>query len=50
MKKNLKKLIDKNREKLNIMIKEKKPYNDILQQSELIDDYINEFYKKKKAK
>lgn len=46
MHKDLKELISENSEKLNKMLEQKMPYDKLLKQSQLLDDYITEYYKK----
>lgn len=48
MQKNLDKLIADNSKKLNKMIEEKKSYKELLKQSEILDDYIMEYYNQNK--
>ena len=48
MQKDLKELISKNSEKLNKMLEQKKPYEKLLKQSQLLDDYITEYYNENK--
>lgn len=48
MPKDLKAIIDKNSKKLNKMIEQKVPYKELLKQSQLLDDYITEYYNKNK--
>lgn len=48
MSKNLTKLIAENSNKLTKMFEENKPYNEILEQSKILDKYISEFYNKNK--
>lgn len=48
MPKDLSKLIEENTNKLNKMVEQKRPYNEILKQSQILDKYISEFYKNKK--
>lgn len=45
MPKDLEKLIEQNTNKLNKMVEQKRPYNEILKQSQILDKYISEFYK-----
>lgn len=46
MPKDLSKLIEENTNKLNKMVEQNRPYNEILKQSQILDKYISEFYKK----
>ena len=48
MRKNLNKIISDNSTKLSQMIEEQRPYNELLKQSQLLDDYITEYYNNKK--
>ena len=50
MQKNLNKIISDNSSKLSKMIEQKKPYNERLKQSQLLDDYITEYYNKNKSR
>ena len=47
MQKDLKELISKNSEKLNKMLEQNMPYDKLLKQSQILDEYINEYYKNK---
>lgn len=47
MQKDLKEIIDKHSKKLNKMIEQKVPYKELLRQSQILDEYINEYYKNK---
>ena len=48
MRKDLNKIISDNSTKLSQMIEEQRPYNELLKQSQLLDDYITEYYNNKK--
>ena len=48
MPKDLAKLIAESSNKLTKMFEENKPYNEILEQSKILDKYISEFYNKNK--
>lgn len=48
MQKDLNQIISDNSTKLSQMIEQKKPYNELLKQSQLLDDYITEYYSKNK--
>lgn len=48
MSKDLTKLIAESSNKLTKMFEENKPYNEILEQSKILDKYISEFYSKNK--
>lgn len=48
MQKNLNKIISDNSNKLSEMIEQNRPYNELLKQSQLLDDYITEYYNENK--
>jgi len=48
MQKNIKDIISDNSTKLSQMIEEKKPYNELLKQSQLLDEYITKYYNENK--
>ena len=48
MPKDLKQIISDNSTKLSQMIEQKKPYNELLKQSQLLDDYITKYYNENK--
>jgi len=48
MPKDLKQIISNNSAKLSQMIEENCPYDELLKQSQLLDDYITEYYNKNK--
>ena len=48
MQKDLKQIISNNSAKLSQMIEENFPYKELLKQSQLLDDYITEYYNKNK--
>ena len=48
MQKDLNQIISDNSTKLSQMIEQKRPYDELLKQSRLLDDYITEYYKKDK--
>jgi len=48
MRKDLNKIISDNSTKLSQMIEEQRPYNELLKQSQLLDDYITEYYNENK--
>ena len=48
MQKDLNKIIFDNSTKLSQMIEQQKPYNELLKQSQLLDEYITEYYNKNK--
>ena len=48
MQKDLNKIISDNSTKLSQMIEEQRPYNELLKQSQLLDDYITQYYNNKK--
>lgn len=48
MQKNLNKIISDNSNKLSEMTEQNRPYNELLKQSQLLDDYITEYYNENK--